>query len=261
MKNDTIRYHRPGTMEEFEALLAGGPEKIVFLAGGNFPAHALEDGATLIDLQTLGWDRVYRSGDDLVMGSLATLEQIRTAEPGLADLKEVLSIEAGLNVRNSLSLLNFLQSADDRSPFLTALLALAPEVVLVPAQKTIPLEKYLSQTQMGKLELISEMRCILPEAFAFESVARTPKDRPLICLAVARDRAGGLRVTCGGTAKAPQVLPETNQLESLTYLVRQAYQESGDQWASAEYRKEVAVVLLNRCLQKIVLSSIRKEAK
>ena len=83
----------------------------------------------------------------------------------------------------------------------------------------------------------------------------------MICLAVAQDQSGRLQTVCGGMISPPKVLPLTDRSESLFTMVKQAYENSTDQWASTEYRQETAVVLLSRCLQKNGLGLARKEAK
>lgn len=261
MKTDLSYYHRPGSLRELEILLAGRNSQMRFLAGGNFLSEAIEDGTVLVDLQDLGFDQITVTGKSIQIGGLATLEQIRQAEHGLTDLPVALSIEAGLNVRNSLSLANFLRSADNRSPFLAALLALKPTVVILPGNNSTSFEQYLLQESQNSLAVISELRIEIPKAFAYEGVGRSPKDRPMICLAVTQDQSGKLQTVCGGMMSSPKVLPLTDRSESLFTLVKQAYENSTDQWASTEYRQETAVVLLSRCLQKIGLGLAREEAR
>ena len=41
--------------------------------------------------------------------------------------------------------------------------------------------------------------------------------------------------------------------------IRDLYKEVNDKWAGASYRQDVAVVLLSRCLQKLVQDSNSKE--
>jgi len=42
-------------------------------------------------------------------------------------------------------------------------------------------------------------------------------------------------------------------------MIRQLYRDINDEWAGAEYRQEVAAVLLSRCLQKLWRDSYLKE--
>jgi len=170
-------------------------------------------------------------------------------------LQEALSIEAGLNVRNSLSLANFLRTADGRSPFLCVLLAFAPSVALLPSHQSVTLETYLASRQKKPTEFISALNLALPKGLAFEAIARTPKDRPIICMATAVDDLGNLRIACGGLQNSPQVINISTEPQSAIDLVRQAYQQSDDAWASAEYRQAMSQVLLNRLLQSLGLSN------
>ena len=118
MKNETMAYFRPETLAELDEILAKFEGKVNFLAGGDYNLTQLEEDAPLVDLQSLGLDQIISDGKEVEIGALATLEQIKEAFQGWDSLQEALSIEAGLNVRNSLSLANFLKTADGRSPFL-----------------------------------------------------------------------------------------------------------------------------------------------
>ena len=147
MKNETMAYFRPETLAELDEILAKFEGKVNFLAGGDYNLTQLEEDAPLVDLQSLGLDQIISDGKEVEIGALATLEQIKEAFQGWDGLQEALSIEAGLNVRNSLSLANFLRNADGRSPFLCVLLAFAPSIELLPSNKNLKLENYLASRQ------------------------------------------------------------------------------------------------------------------
>jgi len=151
-----------------------------------------------------------------------------------------------LNVRNSLSLSNFLRSADGRSPLLCVLLALNPTVAWLPSTKSLALSDYLASWQNYSNECISQLSLILPKHLAYEAVARTPKDRPVICMAAALEASDNLRIACGGLQSLPPVLSLPQGSQQAFELVRQAYKQSDDAWASAVYRQDVSQVLLSR---------------
>ena len=255
MKNETMAYFRPETLAELDEILAKFEGKVNFLAGGDYNLTQLEEDAPLVDLQSLGLDQIISDGKEVEIGALATLEQIKEAFQGWDGLQEALSIEAGLNVRNSLSLANFLRTADGRSPFLCVLLAFAPSIALLPSHQSMTLETYLASRQKKPTEFISTLNLALPKGLAFEAIARTPKDRPIICMAAAVDDFGNLRIACGGLQNSPQVINISTEPQSAIDLVRQAYQQSDDAWASAEYRQAMSQVLLNRLLQSLGLSN------
>ena len=255
MKNETMAYFRPETLAELDEILAKFEGKVNFLAAGDYNLTHLEEDAPLVDLQSLGLDQIISDGKEVEIGAQATLEQIKEAFQGWDGLQEALSIEAGLNVRNSLSLANFLKTADGRSPFLCVLLAFSSSIELLPSHKSLKLENYLASRQENTDEFISTICFTLPKSLAFEAIARAPKDRPIICMAAAVDDLGNLRIACGGMQNSPQVINISTEPQSAIDLVRQAYQQSDDAWASAEYRQAMSQVLLNRLLQSLGLSN------
>ena len=254
MKNEMAAYFRPKTISELEEILSGVQGEVNFLSGGDYNFASLDQSVPLVDLQSLGLDQIVSDGNTVEIEALATLEQIKEAFQGWDSLQEALSIEAGLNVRNSLSLANFLKTADGRSPFLCVLLAFAPTISLLPSHQSMRLETYLASRQKQPTEFISTLNLALPKGLAFEAIARTPKDRPIICMAATVDDLGNLRIACGGMQNSPQVINISTEPQSAIDLVRQAYQQSDDAWASAEYRQAMSQVLLSRLLQSLGLS-------
>jgi len=254
MKNETMDYFRPKTISELEEILSRVQGEVNFLSGGDYNFASLDQSAPLVDLQSLGLDQIISDGNTVEIGALATLEQIKEAFQGWDSLQEALSIEAGLNVRNSLSLANFLRTADGRSPFLCVLLAFAPSIELLPSHKSLKLENYLASRQENTDEFITTLSLTLPKSLAFEAIARAPKDRPIICMAGALDEAGSLRIVCGGLQNIPEVLGITGEHQQAFELAKQAYQQGSDAWASAEYRQAMSQVLLSRLMQSLGLS-------
>ena len=254
MKNEISAYFRPKTISELEEILSMVQGEVNFLSGGDYNFASLDQSAPLVDLQSLGLDQIISDGNTVEIGALATLEQIKEAFQGWDSLQEALSIEAGLNVRNSLSLANFLKTADGRSPFLCVLLAFAPTIALLPSHQSMRLETYLASRQKKPTEFISGLNLALPKGLAFEAIARTPKDRPIICMAAAVDDLGNLRIACGGMQNPPQVINISTEPQSAIDLVRQAYLQSDDAWAGAKYRQATSQVLLSRLLQSLGLS-------
>jgi len=153
MKNETAAYFRPKTISELEEILSGVQGEVNFLSGGDYNFASLDLSAPLVDLQSLGLDQIISDGNTVEIGALATLEKIKEAFQGWDGVQEALSIEAGLNVRNSLSLANFLRTADGRSPFLCVLLAFAPTIELLPSHQSMRLETYLASRQKNLLNL------------------------------------------------------------------------------------------------------------
>jgi CO/xanthine dehydrogenase FAD-binding subunit len=85
----------------------------------------------------------------------------------------------------------------------------------------------------------------------FEYVARSPKDRPILILAIAQWGSGRTRVALGGFGPAPIIDMDGMGADGVDLASRDACFEADDQWASAEYRREVAAKLALRCVARL----------
>jgi CO/xanthine dehydrogenase FAD-binding subunit len=85
----------------------------------------------------------------------------------------------------------------------------------------------------------------------FEYVARSPKDVPILVVAVAQWGSGRTRIALGGFGEAPILAMDGLDADGAEIACRDAYFDADDQWASAVYRREVALKLAKRCLARI----------
>ena len=98
-------------------------------------------------------------------------------------------------------------------------------------------------------KLITSIEIPLNARLAFESVARTPADKPIICVALAQWPSGRTRLVVGGWGSSPTVAMDGNEVLGVVEAARNAAHDASDEWASAEYRTDVAAVLAKRCLE------------
>ncbi len=242
-------YHRPKTLDEALQLLAqpntlplGGGTKI------NSPAFKDRDFA-VVDLQALDLKRILRSGYTLEIGATATLQQLLESADAPAALQQAIRQEASLNIRNAATVAGTLVSADGRSPFATALLALDAKVTVISEQSSvISLAEYWTLRPAGLITLVS---IPLNAKFAYQQVARTPADVPIVCAALTQWNSGRTRLALGGYGASPLLAMDGTEAEGLESAARNAFHEAIDQWASAEYRMDVAATLATRCLEHI----------
>ena len=96
--------------------------------------------------------------------------------------------------------------------------------------------------------MLKRITISLNTKFAFEFVSRTPADKPIICAALTQWTSGRTRLVLGGYGKSPMLAMDGTEAEGLDAAARNAYHEANDEWASAEYRMDVAATLANRCL-------------
>lgn len=254
MGTSDINYFRPQSREELERLLAEFDDAYLFLSGGDYNVKGYQAGDVLIDLQGLQLDYIKADDEVLEVGGLTPLDRLFTDEPLWADFREALSIEGGWNIRNGLSLDNFLRVANGRSPLLTCLRALDITVLVQPGVGTIALDEYLEEEYNGRDFFIEQLSIGMPKAVAYEQVARSPKDLPIVSVAVVHDQDGSIIVTVGGheAILGGLVIEPGEQIKS--EAIRDLFEDCDDEWASSDYRQDVAESLLKRCLAKLGLS-------
>ena len=97
--------------------------------------------------------------------------------------------------------------------------------------------------------LITQISIPLNTKFAFEYVSKTPSDKPLVCAAVSQWNSGRTRLVLGGYGKSPLLAMDGTEADGIEAAAKNAYHEANDEWASAEYRMDVAATLAKRCLE------------
>jgi CO/xanthine dehydrogenase FAD-binding subunit len=106
-----------------------------------------------------------------------------------------------------------------------------------------------SEKIQGKL--ITTISVPLNVKLAFEYVSRTPADKPIVCAALVQWNSGRTRLVLGGYGKSPILAMDGTEAEGLETAGRNAFYEANDEWASAEYRMDVAGTLAKRCLESL----------
>lgn len=246
-------YHRPQTLEEALGLLGRASPKTVPLGGGTLLSHSRADALEVVDLQALGLDRIADQGKNLEIGATATLQSLHGHGSCPAALRLALKLEAPLNLRNAATIAGTIVSCDGRSTLVTSLLALDAKLSIVnwepdagrPAERSENIGSFLPLRPTG---LITKITIPLQARLAFEYVARTPSDKPIVCVAVAQWPSGRTRLSVGGFGKVPRLAMDGTEAEGLEAAARNAMHDGKDEWGSAEYRMDVAATLAGRAL-------------
>lgn len=242
-------YHRPKTLPEALALLARTEVVTVPLGGGTQLNQPSLKPVAAVDLQALGLNSLMVKGKNLQIGATVTLQKIFNFEIPQA-LKAALRHETTYNIRQVATVVGTLIASDGRSPIATALLALDAELDIQPGDERILLGSYLSlRDERRPNHLITRITIPNIVELGYEYVARTPADLPIVCAAVAQWPSGRTRVVLGGYGNTPLLAMDGPESEGAEQAACDAYREAGDQWASAEYRSDVAEVLVRRCIQ------------
>ena len=244
-------YHRPQTLDEALTLLS--QPNTVPLGGGTLLSHPLLDSVSVVDLQALGLNRIHKKGNSLEIGATVTLQQLMENENCFDVLKQAIKLEAPLNIRNAATVAGTIVAADGRSTFATALLALDAKIEQAIFDNS-KIEYRVSNLgdflSLRSKNLITKIIFPANIKFAFEFVSRTPADKPIVCAALAQWNSGRTRLALGGYGKSPLLAMDGTEADGIESAARNAYHEAKDDWASAEYRQDVAATLTKRCFGK-----------
>ena len=234
-------YLRPQTLDEALNLLSR--PNTVPLGGGTLLSHTTVDSVSVVDLQALGLDSLRVSGNDLQIGATCTLQSLLESDNCPATLKTAIKLEAPLNIRNTATVAGTLVASDGRSPFAAMLLAMDAKIDINANRqsKIVNCGEYLLTRPSG---LITSITIPLNVKTGFEFVSK-----PVVCAALAQWNSGRTRLSLGGYGKTPLLAMDGTEADGLDTAAKNAYHEANDEWASAEYRMDVAAVLAKRALE------------
>src|SRR5687767_9241310 len=259
-----ITYHKPKTLAEALTLLS--QPNTLPLGGGTLLSKPQADPVEVVDLQAIGLDSIKKSGNNLEVGATVTLQHMLESEHCPDALKSALKLEAPLNLRNAATVAGTLVSCDGRSTFVTIMLALDAKINIVnresgigngnssgsqvptPASQIVNIGEFLPLRPRG---LITSITIPLNVKLAFDYVSRTPADKPIVCAALVQWNSGRTRLVLGGYGKSPMLAMDGTEAEGLQTAARNAFHEATDEYASAEYRMDVASTLAKRCDEKL----------
>jgi len=278
-------YHRPKDLTEAVALLQRKQPRTVVLNGGTWlVGEAPRDVEAVVDIADLGLNRILVEGNLVRIGAAVTHQQLVESEQlrtsALRVISETAQAMSGLNIRNRATIGGAIVTADAASPLVTALLACDAEVVIAGAKdktkqaddprdfwKVLPLAGFLAYRRqiLDEGTLITEVRMPLPSPDTrshYARVARTPRDYPIVCAVAAfamKDGiAGHVRIAVGGVAATPIRLSRlelglekkrlADWLDGEMEAQMALLDPPGDWLGSAEYRKEMARVLVRRAI-------------
>ncbi len=244
-----VEYYRPKNLAEALALVDDPKTKTVFMGGGSAIDRYNTEPFAVVDLQDLGLNTLRTKGGTLEIGATASLQALYEQSQIQTGLKNAIYREASLNLRQVASVAGTLVASDGRSPFTTAMLALDASITLIPGEERINIGDLLALREKKiNSKLITKITIPLNVQLAYQYVARTPADLPIVCAAVALWPSGRTRVILGGSGETPILAMDGPERGGEEISAANAYSQAGDQWAAAEYRQEMAQVLVKRCL-------------
>ncbi len=254
-----VRYARATSLEHAFQLLAEPDSKI--LAGGQslIPVMKLRIArpSLVVDISQLELRGIDVRGDELRVGALTTWDELLDARelerPALAAIGECVRGIGDLQVRNRGTVGGSLAHADPASDMPAVLLALGATLQLrsPEGERDLRVAEFFAgpfTTALSAQELITHIVVPLPapgSGSAYVSVEHPASGFALAGAAALVGRDGVSRVAVTGVAGQPSLLVSGDPHEAL-----EAAEIFGDRFASAEYRRELASVLVRRAVER-----------
>ncbi len=242
-------YYRPKTVMESEQLFKKKKKKCVPLGGGSALSRSKQKELCVVDLRELGLNRIETVGHKVNIGATVTLQEMLESEVVPAIIRGVIQKSATLNLRNQATVGGYIASADGRSPLAIVLMAMDAVLIWHPDQKAQAIGDWFALRQPSGF-WISAVQLNSKLLVDYEQIARTPMDQPIVAISVARWPSGRIRIAAGGFGKKPVLVLDGPEDSGILEAVRNALNDSGDEWASAEYRQAVGEVMVRRIMEK-----------
>ncbi len=237
------RYHRPASLEEVFDLLATDGVASVLMAGGTVVNATEYPDIEVIDLQDVCPDAIVESGDRLVIGAMARLQDI-VDNAGVPPLLRKLAHREGPNtLRHSATIGGTVAGADWESELLAGLLVhrATAEVRRREGSLTIGIADLFADPAASSGGIIASISVEVGGATAAARTGRTPADTAIVA-AIGRVTRDGLLLALTGVASTP-VLITRDAVEALV--------PPADFRGSSDYRRNLARVLTGRVVDQL----------
>ena len=247
-----VDYYRPHDVKETLQLLEDQNKNIVLMGGGTAIDRNDVEPMTVVDLQNVGLEEIQKKGNFLEIGATVTLQSLHDSPQVSDELENIILREATHNLRQVATVAGTLLASNGRSPFATTMLAIDATVTILPGDEAISLGNLLLMREIKlKSKLITKITIPMNVKLAYEDVSRTPADLPIVSAAVAVWPAGRTRVVLGGYGAVPTLASDGPERGGEEPAAKNAFSQAVDEWASAEYRMEIAPILVKRCFSKL----------
>lgn len=246
-------YHRPSTLDEALKLIKRKNPETRPLGGGTVLSAPSSAQVAVVDLQKLKLNKISAKGKSITIGAAATLQALMETEGIPAALAAAIRHEAAFNMRGVATVAGSLVSADGRSSFALAILALDAQLDMQPKDETVGYGDLLAlRAEKLRGKLITKITISAAPKLSYQYVARTPADLPIIAVALAQWPSGRTRLAVGGWGSAPVLAMDGKDPSGVADAVENALSHASDQWASAEYRLAAGRALAQRAQAEVV---------
>lgn len=255
-------FHRPQSVADAVTLLKG-KDAAKLLAGGQslLPVLKLDlaQPSDLVSLAGIEPLREIRDGDPLVIGALATHDDVAASPAVRQRIPGLATLAAGIGdaqVRNRGTIGGSLAHADPAADYPAAVLALG--ATIETDRRTITADDYftgLFTTALEPDEIITAVHFPVPERSAYAKFASRPSKYALVGVFVAKF-AGGVRVAVTGAGSHAFRVPALEAALAANFSASAITPGSvsagdlrSDAEAGAEYRAHLITVMARRAVE------------
>jgi putative selenate reductase FAD-binding subunit len=241
-----VRYHRPTSVNDAVALLAGR-DRIAYAGGTTIVHETAGEPVEVVDLQAVGLAGIEVGPDNpgpdtngpdtnrtVRAGATTTLHELAESDHVPPAVRDAARAELPSTLRTLATIGGTIGAADAHSVLLAALLVHEAEVGFADGR----VEPLADVLDAGVDELIVVVEFAVDGPTATAATGRTPGDAPIVA-AVGRIAGDGLLLALCGVADVP-VLVTPDDVASLD--------PPSDFRGSSEYRRELADVLSTRVI-------------
>lgn len=238
-----VTYHRPASLEQAVALLAG-PGRIALRGGGVPPVLDGPEEVEVVDLQALGLDTAEATGDGrLRLGGGVRLQDLADHPAVPAGLRDLARREAPSTLRTLWSLGDVIARPHGESELVAGLLVHDAVVAVATVEGTT--QQALSEVLRRPLDAAVVVAVTIETGgrVAVSRTGRTPADRAIVAAVARRPESGATRLALTGVASTPVLVDGPAGLARL--------RPPGDFRGSAEYRRHLAQVHAARAQREV----------
>lgn len=242
------------SLEEAAQLLEKSPRNVI-LAGSMWLRLGNKSIATAVDLSRLDLNRIEVTDGEITIGAMTTLRQLETDPCLRGEFGGVVSAcvgnIVGVQFRNQATAGASVYGRYGFSDLITALLALDAEVTLYRSGR-MPLQDFLNRPP--KRDILTHIHLRRDGRRAvYRSIRRTQTDFAMLNLCLSADAEGGYAVSVGARPNVAVRCAEAERLLRAGDAEAAEKAVSGLKYgsnmrASAQYRSDMAAVLLRRAL-------------
>jgi probable selenate reductase FAD-binding subunit len=232
------QYHRPESIQEALQLITRPDVTTAVLAGGtNLLAQPDTEIDQVVDLQKLELNKIRTEQGKLAYGSMVRVQQIVEHSQSPPLLRQTAKYEGPNTLRNVGTIGGLVVQADWESEFFASLLVYKAVVRLLTqdGELSIPLVDLTKEKLHNGL--VVNVIVETGGQGAYQRVARTKTDRPIVAAVGRQDKSGEIMLAFCGVSDRPVVVPE-KEIENLN--------PPADFRGSSSYRRQMAIILGQR---------------